>query len=441
MAAVNCDEESNKAFCGSMGVQGFPTLKIVKPSKKKGKPSVEDYNGQREAKDIIEQVKAAIPNNVKRITDKGLSAWLDTENSTSKAILFSDKGTTSAAIKVLAIEFIGKMNFAQIRNKEQSSVDMFGVTDYPTLVVLPGGTQEPVTYDGAITKDAMSSFLSQYSSGSSKTKAEKQKPMGKEPTKGSEGNEAKSKEASLSFSEASASHASSEASEEAAGATSIVLEDDSNPTESPDPKVTPENKPIVVPDRFPPIPALEQQETLQQLCLGERTTTCVLALLPVVEGEKAVLAQPATTALASLAELADKHVERKGNLFPFYSIPSENTGAALLRSALKLGDDKDLELIAVNARRGWVRRYDGAKYDFHSIENWVDNIRFGEGSKSVLPEELIIVAKDEPVVEDPKPAATDDEPAPVEAASAATEEDEPTTEAAEPEPVPTHGEL
>ena len=33
VAAINCDEESNKPFCGSMGVQGFPTLKIVKPGK------------------------------------------------------------------------------------------------------------------------------------------------------------------------------------------------------------------------------------------------------------------------------------------------------------------------------------------------------------------------------------------------------------------------
>lgn len=41
VAAVDCDEEKNKAFCGSQGVQGFPTLKIFKPSSKKGKPIVE----------------------------------------------------------------------------------------------------------------------------------------------------------------------------------------------------------------------------------------------------------------------------------------------------------------------------------------------------------------------------------------------------------------
>ena len=49
VAAVNCDEEANKPLCGQMGVQGFPTLKIVRPGKKAGKPLVEDYQGARSA--------------------------------------------------------------------------------------------------------------------------------------------------------------------------------------------------------------------------------------------------------------------------------------------------------------------------------------------------------------------------------------------------------
>ena len=38
VAAVNCDEEANKPLCGQMGVQGFPTLKIVRPGKKAASP-------------------------------------------------------------------------------------------------------------------------------------------------------------------------------------------------------------------------------------------------------------------------------------------------------------------------------------------------------------------------------------------------------------------
>lgn len=396
VVAVNCDDEANKAFCGSMGVQGFPTLKIVKPSKKPGKPIVEDYQGPRTSSGIVDAVKSSIPNNVKKVTDKGLSAFLESNNDTAKAILFSNKGTTSALTKVLATEYLGSMKFAQIRDKETKAVEMFGVSEYPTLIVLPGGTEEPAKFEGAYKKKDMKDFISQYASSDSKASPEKQKPMGKKPQKASEEEAAESKEAASSFSAASSSHASAEAAEAAAGATSVTLEDESNPTESPDPIASPDApKPVLVHNMPDPIPALVEEKYLQEKCLGPKTSTCILALLPNV-GDDEVLPESASSALASLAELADKHVKRESKLFPFYSIPSRNTASATIRDALKLGEEKDFELVAVNARRGWWRRYPGEKFDFHSVENWVDNIRFGEGSKEVLPEALLRKEEEEP---------------------------------------------
>lgn len=378
-----------------MGVQGFPTLKLVKPSKKPGKPTVEDYQGARSASGIVDAVKAAIPNNVKKITDKGLSAFLDSNNDTSKAILFSDKGTTGALIKVLATDYLGNMNFAQIRNKETAAVKMFGVTEYPTLIVLPGGTKAPVKFEGSFKKNAMKEFLGEYASTVSKGTDQKQKPLGKKSETGSD-EAAKSEEAASTFSAASPSPASAEASEEAAGATSITLEPESNPTESPDPVASPDApKPIVAPNRHEPIPDLIEEKYLLERCLGEKTSTCVLALLPDT-GADEVLPDAVNTALSSLAELAEKHVKRETKLFPFYSIPTRNTGSATLRDALKLAGSNEFELIAVNARRGWWRRFRGENFNFISMENWVDNIRFGEGAKEKLPEDLLSTAKEEP---------------------------------------------
>ena len=393
----------NKPFCGSMGVQGFPTLKIVKPSKKPGKPIVEDYQGARTASGIIDAVKSAIPNNVKKITDKGLSSFLENTDGT-KAILFTEKGTTSALIKVLALEYFGSITFAQIRDKETAAVDKFGVTEYPTLIVLPGGEKEPVKFEGSYKKDSMKDFFSQYAPPSSHASQEKQKPMGKKPEQVSKADAAKSEEATSSFSSTSSSHASAEASEEAAGATSVTLEDESNPTESPDPMVSADApKPIMLPEQPKPIPVLLEQKHLEEKCLGAKTSTCVLALLPDI-GDEEVLSVAVNTALSSLAEIADKHVKRESKLFPFYSIPFRNTGSAALRDALKLGDEKNFELVAVNARRGWWRRYGAENYDFHSVENWVDNIRFGEGLKEKLPESLLEKREEKP--EEPeKPAA------------------------------------
>ena len=395
VVAVNCDDEANKQFCGSMGVQGFPTLKIVKPSKKPGKPIVEDYQGPRTSGGIVDAVKSAIPNNVKKVTDKGLSAFLESDNNTAKAILFSNKGTTSALTKVLATEYLGSLTFAQIRDKEAKAVEMFGVTEYPTLIVLPGGTQEAVRFEGAYKKKEMKDFVSQYASPGSKPSPEKQKPMEKKQQKAAGEDAAKADEAASSFSAASSSHASSEAPEAAAGATAVTLEDESNPTESPGPIASPDApKPAVVHNMPDPIPALVEEKYLQEKCLGAKTSTCVLVLLPDVADDD-VLPESASSALASLAELADKHVKRESKLFPFYSIPTRNTASVTIRDALKLGGAKDLEVVAVNARRGWWRRYPGEKFDFHSVENWVDNIRFGEGSKEVLPEALLGKEKEE----------------------------------------------
>ena len=402
-----------------MGVQGFPTLKIVRPTKKKGKPVVEDYNGPRESKGIVEMVKTAIPNNVKRVTDKALKGWLETGNDTAKAILFSNKGTTGALTKVLANEFLSKVTFAQIRDKEARSVEMFGVTEYPTLIVLPGGTKEAVTYEGGFSKKQLVEFVEQYASAAAEPPAGKQKPIkAKDEATSSMADEKEQSSSSSSFSEASESQKASKAAEDPASATSETLEDDSNPTESPKPAVTPEEKPIPIPDQVEPIPALIEERYLREICLGERTSTCVLALLPVVEGEDAQLPIQVTTALSSLGELAQKHSARGTKIFPFYSIPSRNTASALLRDSLGLGGADTFELIAVNSRRSWWRKYDSEDLDTLSMETWIDNIRFGEGPKSKLPSDLTATANEDA-------ASTEAETAVTEEASSA----------------PTHGEL
>lgn len=380
-----------------MGVQGFPTLKIVKPSKKPGKPIVEDYNGGRTIKDIVDAVKSAIPNNVKRISDKGLTAWLETNNDTAKAILFSDKGSTSALTKVLATDYLDRINFAQIRNKEAAANKMFGITTYPTLVVLPGGTESPVAFDGAFTKSAMKDFLDPYATSTKSKTAPKPKkeqaPIAEPATEEKEPSPTPPAEAQEAFSSASSSQASEEASESPGGATTETIEDSSQPTASPDPNVVPEDtpKPAPMPDIAPPIPALIERSMLEKKCLAPKTTTCILALLPAAGGEDAAaLPADATAALASLAQIAEKHSERGGKLFPFFNVPATNEGQGVLRDALKL--DKEVELVAVNARRGWWRRFAGEEreYGLIAVESWVDGIRLGEGSKEVLPEGVVV---------------------------------------------------
>ncbi|RDW70847.1 putative disulfide isomerase [Aspergillus mulundensis] len=361
VAAINCDDDANKPFCGQMGVQGFPTLKIVTPSKKAGKPRVEDYQGPRTAKGIVDAVAERIPNHVKRVTDKNLDEWLSEDAEVPKALLFTEKGTTSSLIRALAIDFLGSIKVAQIRNKESNAVEKFGVTEFPTLVLLPGNGKEHILFDGELKKGPMVDFLSQVA------------PPNADPAPAPE--KAKSKKPSASEKKPKS-------------------DEPSEPEDS-----TAEAKPSVpvqAPAPAPAIDTLETSEALEAACLAPKSGTCVLALLPESDAEPT---QPAKEALETLAEIAHKHARKQTKLFPLYSIPASNTAAKALRAGLGLPEDaQSVEVVALNARRGWWRHYDpsdSADFGPVRVEAWIDAIRLGEGSRNKLPEGIVVTV-DEP---------------------------------------------
>ncbi|ORY01994.1 hypothetical protein BCR34DRAFT_89825 [Clohesyomyces aquaticus] len=402
VAAVNCDDEMNKPFCGQMGVQGFPTLKIVKPGKKPGKPIVEDYQGPRAAKDIVNTVKDKIPNNVKRVTDKTLDEWLAEKNETAKAILFSDKGLTSATLRTLAIDFAGLIPIAQIRNKETEAMKVFGVTSVPTLILLPGGTKDAITYDGEMKKDSMVEFLSQITPPNPDCPPAK----AKKAKSGSKKDEKKASKSPSKSSKASASHKSADASSAAASATEEVVEEPVKPVVSPDPEVGDEDtpKPVVIPqeEEKPTIPVVSESAELQSLCLNAKSKTCILAILPKDESSEA-----ATTAISSLASIHKKHDAGASHLFPFIGVPASNPVAASLLAHLKLGGADNVHLIATNGKRAWWKKYSGDGFGLVEVENWVDAIRMGEGKKEKIPDSLL---GGEEKVEVPEAKVADQEP-------------------------------
>ena len=377
---------------------GFPTLKIVKPSVKYGRPVVEDYQGARTVKAMTDAVVEKIPNHVKKVQDKGLDAWLSEGNDTAKAILFTEKGTTSGLFRALAVDFLGTIKFAQIRNKESTAVESFGITSYPTLVLLPGGDKDSIVYDGEMKKDAMLAFLSQLAAPNPDPAptTKKAKPSSKttKPAKSS----SSASSASSAFSEASESTKSSEASEAAASATKESVVDES-PSESPEPIIPPAQTPIIIADTPKPIPQLATPEELGKACLGEKTGTCILALLTAPATPDSDVPIPAHDAQVSLAQISGKHAKRQAKLFPFYEVPSINTAARTLRNDLGLKDEGGIEIIAVNGRRGWWRRFPKEEYGVVEVESWVDAIRLGEGEKQKLPEGVI---KAQPVEEAPE---------------------------------------
>ncbi|KAI2469600.1 thioredoxin-domain-containing protein [Annulohypoxylon bovei var. microspora] len=369
VAAVNCDEDENKQLCGMMGVKGFPTLKTVRPGKK-GKPIVEDYMGPRTAKGIVDVVIEKINNHVKRVTDKDLDSFLSTKNDTAKAILFTEKGTTSALLKSIAIDFLDVISVAQIRDKEAKANQLFDIKSYPTLVLLPGGDKQSIVYNGEMKKDAMVKFLAQAGEPNpdpapTKSKGEK---------KGDKKSEKKNKKASSKSSESSSKTTSTESAEST----------DVPPAAE---------KPVEI---APPIPAITEAGKLTKECLNHKAHTCVLAFVPSTHGETA------EKALTSLAELAFKHAHAQRHLFPFFEVHTDNEVTTSVFKSLELAGEVDI--VAVNGKRGWWRHYEG---DFtpESVESWIDAIRLSEGTKKKIPDGVISEAVEETTAEK-KPAET-----------------------------------
>jgi protein disulfide-isomerase A6 len=369
VAAVNCDDDANKPLCGKFGIQGFPTLKIVRPGKKAGRPVVEDYQGARTASGIVEAVQGKINNHVKKVTDADISTFL-ADADVPKALLFTDKGTTSSLAKSIAIDFLDVVTVGQVRNNQKEVVEKYGVEDFPSLVLLPAGGADPIVYDGAFKKAALVEFISQLGAPNpdpapaagkkekkdSKPKAEKKDTKPKADKKA----EKKAEKPPVAKEEPAPEAAAEDAPEEAA------------PTEEP-----------MIVESLPVVPSVGA-EILDEVCFAPKAHTCVLALVPAADSDDK------KAALAAVSEIATKHINGGRRLFPFYEVRDDNTKAAPIRESLGLS--AGVELVAVNARRNWSRRFQGT-LDAAGIESWIDAIRMGEGDKTKLPQQLIAEPK------------------------------------------------
>lgn len=380
MAAIDCDDDANKQLCGSMGVKGFPTLKIVRPGKKNGKPIVEDYNNQRTASAITEAVASKINNHVTRVADKDLDAFLTGDK--PKAILFTQKGTTSALIRSLAIDFLDVISVAQIRDKETNAVSKFGIEKFPALVLIPGQDQEPIVYDGELKKKDMVAFLSQAAKPNSSSSGN-----GKAESKGKKAKKGEKKE-------------KNEKKEESETTKAVKEEPIADTEESTDEKDNAGSPSAPV---LHDISKIESLEKLTEQCLGPKSHTCVLVFSPTGSTDGA-------QAIDSLTHINTKYINTHRPLFPLIAIPSDSEAASTLPKTLELKDDANL--VAINTRRNWWRQYEG-DFSLNSVEAWIDAIRLGEGAKKKLPAGVVAQPKAEPVEEssvDELTQATDPEP-------------------------------
>ncbi len=420
--AVDCDQAANKPLCGRHDVKGFPTLKIARPGPKLGRPGFDDYQGGRSAKAMTQAVLEKLPNHVTRLTEKTYAQWHDGDaRDAPKAILFSDKGVTSNTYKALASDFFGKIQFAQVRDKERGLVERFGIESFPKLVLVPPKDEEHVVYDGEMTKDAMLAFLSQVSPLNepvSKSKDKKSKKA-KDTSKKTQTKDKEASEKEAKFAKASVSHKAVEAEAAQTSAMSMTVEEGELPVETPEARVKTDSSswPTVLLDESAQLPRLESLETLRQKCLQPSSGISVLLLAPEPRDGDNGLSEPAVQALDALVAVARKHAQRNAKLWPFYVVTNEESTASQIAVHLDLEQASQPTIVAIHGKKGWWKTYAGSSFTTDDVEAWIDSVRMGEGAKKKLPPALLDVPAAKLSTEtapEPSPdAAADDSSKPV----------------------------
>ncbi|PUU83088.1 hypothetical protein B9Z19DRAFT_965611 [Tuber borchii] len=133
----------------------------------------------------------------------------------------------------------------------------------------------------------------------------------------------------------------------------------------------------------PTISILENQDSLTSACLQPKSKTCILAIIP------------SSASADVLTEVYSKLLSRSpAGAFKVYILLAESTHAQELAEKLLMvgGGTK---LVALNARRGWLRRFGGDVDSEEDVLAWLDATRLGDGAKEKLPAGFVVEEKAE----------------------------------------------
>lgn len=177
VAAVDCDDEQNKAIAGQYGVKGFPTLKLIDP---KTPSSPIDYQQARTASAMYSAVLKLLPNHVVKVAS-ATHPFFDADS--NKLVLFTEKEKTTALFQSLSAQFHSRgIKFAQVHKKSTDLVDMYRISKFPSLVMLLNDGSSNA-YDGTSTAVEIAKWLEQYATAPSTKPFKKQTKSESKPSK------------------------------------------------------------------------------------------------------------------------------------------------------------------------------------------------------------------------------------------------------------------
>lgn len=146
--AVDCDEASNKNLCAQYNIKGFPTVKIFGPDRIKDVNSgnlVKESTdfpaaGPLTAKALMDHASAKLHNlHVTRVASLAdFDAFTSDKSEIPKVVLFTAKLETTTLFKGLSMQLHLGLDFAEVHESALDVIEMYGITDFPTLIVTKG---------------------------------------------------------------------------------------------------------------------------------------------------------------------------------------------------------------------------------------------------------------------------------------------------------------
>jgi len=160
LGVVDCDAH---AQLGSrFGVSGYPSFKIFSGvGKRARRPS--DYSGERTASGISSHIRYVQQSFVAKVMPNGEASFFNDLPKLPHVLLFTDKKETSGLYKGLSARYHKRIAFGDVRKKDgASTVEMFDVTSFPTLLVFSPGDrtkEKAVKYTGKMDPTSLIKYM------------------------------------------------------------------------------------------------------------------------------------------------------------------------------------------------------------------------------------------------------------------------------------------
>ncbi|KAF9082209.1 protein disulfide isomerase (PDI) protein [Mortierella sp. AD031] len=337
MGAIDCDDDKNKPLCSQYSIQGFPTIKIFPANRKGGVKYPKDYQGERTAKAIVDQLVKMLPNDIQLLSANPTSEKIiniddfAADVSSPRAVLFTKKLTSSNMYKGLATEFKDRMVVAEMRAPSDEILAKYNIQNLPSLIVFPKGSQESTAFSGELKHEPISEFLNEHA------------------LSGKKGSSSSSGSASSS---------------------------------------TPAPKPVVV-EFNPNIDQVQTQEEFKKLCLNKERGNCAIAFL-IVEPEYPESVQLHEENLETLRQVKKKAHEAGKGLDVMWMDALDKRVVAL-KDQFQVSEDIPGLLLINPGKKAYVPFI--GRFDVQGIEEWLSDSASGRARALAYKFEATLDAK------------------------------------------------